>query len=293
MSRERAVAQRQKQDSLQNRESQEYLLSDYGVMAKIEDNTRQDVIKDGWNVYGIVALVVALLSLIASIYTFVAQRRTESNTKKLSKDLQRALLIDLIRHLYRNLVIIYTMRTKMEDIDYKGYPSEEHFDKLKIPMENIHLDAFYGEDAQYQIMHDLYLKLRNYNDEIEVAKNHLLNPNMSRDTKIEDFDTLEFKATFLTERILETISKIWGLNDALNSQIKSKIINKTNATNNIDIEGSDDFIPLTIEDLRKTGYGKIFSDRELIDICENFRRDVQEERMKNSRGAWKIRVIRF
>ncbi len=295
--RARAVAERQKRDSMQNRQSEEDISSDYSIMAKIEDNTHQDPITDGWNVYGIAAILISFFSLIVSWYTFYSQRKTEGNTKKLSKDMQRSLLIDLIRHLYRNLVIVYTMRTKMDDIDFKGYPSEEHFEKLKIPMNNIHLDAFYGNDEQFKSMHVLYLNLRNYNEEIDVAERHILNPELSRETKIEDLDTLEFKVSYLTERIINTIDEIWGLNEGIVQEMKKTIdvslSGKTNATDNIDVEGSGDFVPLKIEDLKKTAYNKLFSDDELIGVCEIFNNDVKEERKKNNRGVWKVRMIRF
>lgn len=75
---------------------------------------------------------------------------------------------DLIRHLYRNYVKTYAIRTKLEDVEYKGYPSEDNFIKMYIPMENIHLEIFYGDKA-YSIIHTLYLQLRNYNVEVQVA----------------------------------------------------------------------------------------------------------------------------
>ena len=56
-------------------------------------------------------------------------QKVQENTNRVSQDAQRKLLNDLLRHLYRNYVITYTMRTKMIDIKYKGGPSEEHFIK--------------------------------------------------------------------------------------------------------------------------------------------------------------------
>ena len=270
---------------------------EYEAMLTIADNTHQDPIKDGWNVYGWVAFVIALASALIGLVTFRAQKRTEGNTKKLSQDAQRKLLDELLRHLYRNYVITYTMRTKMKDIDYKGYPSEEHFEKLKIPMENIHLDAFYGEDEKFQRMHVLYLNMRNYNQEVDVALKHVIDRNIRRETKDEDFDTLEFKVSFLTGKIIDTIQHIWGDGkeylEEMRNAMKLSLTGETNATKNIDVPGSDKFEPLKLESLKNTAYARLYSEEELEKVCAVFNEDVHEERKKNARGAWKVRMIRY
>lgn len=190
------------------------------------------------------------------------------------------------------------MRTKMKDINYKGYPSEEHFEKLKIPMENIHLDAFYGEDEKFRNMHVLYLNFRNYNEEIDVAQKHISNPDISRETKDEDFDTLEFKISYLTGKIFDTIIKVWKNNpqqykEDMRMAIRMSLDGETNAKDNIDVPGSENFEPLSFNDLCKTNYKKLYSEKELQKICDIFNQNVHEERMKNKRGAWKIRIIKF
>jgi len=295
--RQKAVKARLLNDSIKNIKSETDLTTDYGVMSKIEDNTRQDPIADGWNLYGIVAFVIALISVGISGYTFKAQEKTVGNTKKLSQDAQRRLLNELLRHLYRNYVIIYTMRSKMKDIGYKGYPSEEHFEKLKIPMENIHLDAFYGEEDKFGLIHVLYLNLRNYNDEIDVALKHITDSNLSQTTKDEDFDILEFKVSYLTGRIVKTIYEVFGENEAnkedMRRALRLSLIGKTNATDNIDVSNSGDFERLTFDSIKKTAYSMLFSDNELKKVCEIFNNDVTEERKKNNRGAWKVRMIKF
>lgn len=295
--RQHAVEERQKRDRLKNKKSSDDLSTDYGIMAQIEDNTRQDPIKDGWNFYGILAFAIAVISACISWNTYKAQQKTEGNTKKLSRDAQRKLLNDLLRHLYRNYVITYTMRTKMKDIEYAGYPSEEHFEKLKVPMENIHLDAFYGEDDKFERMHVLYLNLRNYNEEISVALKHIIDSSVKPETKDEDFDTLEFKASYLTGKIIDTIIAIWGANPEYQEEIKKvlslSLSGETNATNNIDVPGSEKFEELSIDGLKNTAYSKLYNDEELVTICKIFNNDVHEERKKNSRGAWKVRMIRY
>lgn len=285
--------------------------NEYGAMLRVADNTSfNGRAKVAWWV-AILAFIVSAISMIYAKITYDAQKNTEINTKKaeentkkaeentkrVSQDAQRKLLNELLRHLYRNYVITYTMRTKMKDISYKGYPSEEHFEKLKIPMENIHLDVFYGEDEKFQLMHVLYLNLRNYNEEVEVALKHIIDPNLKRRTKDEDFDTLEFKVSYLTGRIIDTISKVWGdspqFKDEMREAMQLSLAGGTNATDNIDVPKSEKFTKLSLDALKNTKYKLLYSEDELKTVCEIFNNDVHEERKKNARGAWKVRMIKY
>lgn len=307
----------------ENRSTSE--LAELDAMYGIKDNTAWNFVRDDVNIIGILAFLVAFATLMLTGYTYMytkytyeSQRNTEDNTKKLSKEAQRHLLNELLRHLYRNYVITYTMRTKMKDIEYLGYPSEEYFEKMKIPMQNIHLEAFYGEDEKFEFMHVLYLNMRNYNEEIDVALKHITDPSLNIDTKNEDLDTLEFKVSYLTGRIRETIIRIWGdvekvvdkdtekvkwiecetdknheLIKDMRTALEISLDSTTNATDNIDVPNSGNFDRLKIENLSKTQYAKLYSNEELVKVCDIFNNDVQEERKKNSRGAWKVRMIRW
>lgn len=290
--------------TLPEKKAEEDLLNEYEAMTQIADNTRQDWVKDDWNVYGLLTFALATIAFIVSVgsylytkKTYFAQIKTEDNTRKLSQDAQRQLLNDLLRHLYRNFVITYTMRTKMKDIKYKGYPSEEHFEKLKIPMENIHLEAFYGEDKKFQLLHVLYLNLRNYNEEVGVAMKHIIDPVIKKQTKDEDFDTLEFKVSFLTGQIIDTIYKVWGENTEYRNDMREamelSLSGETNATKNIDVPNSGKFNAFTLDALKKTNYTRLYSESELEKVLEIFNHDVLEERKKNERGAWKVRMIKY
>lgn len=169
----------------------------------------------GWLPSGI-DLTIAGVALLFSIITWIAQKRTERNTSRMSLKEQKLLMTDMIRHFYRNLVVCYTMKVKMEKEGFAMYPSEEHLLKLKVNLEDIHLNLFYKNNAQHNLMNDLYVKLRNYNIEIDVICEHFKKAspeyNDDRDQhelKKRDLDTLIFKSSFLTQQIVETIGTIW------------------------------------------------------------------------------------
>ncbi len=183
--------------------------------------TARNTVFDFWDGMALfiafVALVVACLDYNISRNTLKSQEATEGNTQRLDLDYQRTLLLDLIRHLYRNMVIAYTMFYKMEnpknkneDGEYLYYPSEEHLIKLMIPLENVHLNVFYGQGKEvYQKMSNLYLNFRNYNEEIQIAMAHFKNSSIDYNTKLRDFKTLLYKCGYLTSRIIETAEFIW------------------------------------------------------------------------------------
>ena len=91
--------------------------------------------------------------------------------------------MDLVRHLYRNLVVTYAIKTKLNDCHFKKYPSEIHLLKLKVPVEDIHLEVFSDDNKNYTYMNNLCLLFRNYNMEIDVAIKHFCNKEMDNEIK--------------------------------------------------------------------------------------------------------------
>ena len=212
-------------------------------------------------------------------------------------------------------MITYTVKTKLENIQYKGYPSEEHLIKLQVPLENIHLEAFYGNDRMYEVMHNLYLNLRNYNEEIDVACTHFKDENLSEEVKKRDLDTLLFKPSYLTERILMTMYELWDtkhISEDFNQEgyreriiellkdsdtvqaAKAKILEaqhgNSNASNDRENSADNNFIPYTNE---KSSYAQIlFRNYEWTNFVDAFNQDVYAERGKNSQGGDKVYIIK-
>lgn len=267
------------------------------IMKGIRQNTQADFFRDDVNVIAFISILLAGLSFGISYLTYKEQEATKNNTNKLSQDAQKSLMNDLVRHLYRNYVITYAMRTKLNDIKYNGYPSEEHLYKLQIPLENIHLDVFVGEEEKYKMMHNLYLNLRNYNEEILVALTHFKNKNIDVETKLRDFDTLEFKVSYLTDRIVYTECKIWGKEEKDNilGSLNVAVNNVTSAIGNIPVEGCDSFEKITVKRINDTYYAKLLNnDASLInDFTQKLNDAIKQERMLNARGAEKIHIIKF
>lgn len=263
---------------------------DVSHLADISKSSKETAMHTRFDFWDGFSVFLSVAALLFSIFTFFSQKGTEGNTKKLSLDAQHNLLRDLIRHLYRNQVITYTIKTKMHDCDYQGYPSEEHLVKLKIPMSNIHLDAFYGNDKHYEAMHKLYLNLRNYNNEIDVIVTHMSNMNISKDDLKRDMGTLLFKPGFLISCIIDVIGLIWKT-DAL-KEAAEQILRAQNQRNDCDnILIDSEFEPYTVSGSHI--FHSIFKDSMRFDaFMAKFNSDVLIERGKNNQGEDKVYIIK-
>ena len=261
--------------------------ADSTVLSNICTYTNLTAEHTEWGVGDTMAICIAGISLLVALWTFYytkrtykAQEETQYNTRKLDQEAQKFLLLDLLRHLYRNMVVSLTIERKMKAENFEVYPSEEHLVKLKIPMENIHLEVFYGEEDKYTKMHDLYLKLRNYNTEIDIICRHFMDRTIDAKTKQRDLDTLKFKCGFLSKSILDIFKNIWELDktkDAM-EQIKSSHANNARSYKSF------------YEDMNR--YAENFEGYE-TEIAYWLNEDVHIESGQNDQKSEKIHMIKF
>lgn len=155
------------------------------------------------------AILIAFVSLFYAIITYRSQSQTEKNTMKITEESQREILNDYIRHFYCNLIIVCAIEAKLDRRYNDYYPSEEHLLKLKVDLGDLHPAAFYNHSEKYGHLHELLVKMRNYNTEIDVAILHLCNQEVFDEAKQRDFNTLKYKMSFLPNEINHTINLLW------------------------------------------------------------------------------------
>lgn len=169
----------------------------------VERDDSSDFVKDDFNLYGIIALIVAVFSLVIAIITWIAQHKTEKHTKNVPIKDQREKFKDLSRHEYRNLccalasAIKFFDQTNGTEKNRTGYPSESNLQKLKVEPEDIVLSI--DSDVAAMIV-EMRLLLRNYNIEIDVASQHLAKKNISDTAIHQDYDNILFKPLYLVKR---------------------------------------------------------------------------------------------
>lgn len=167
-----------------------------------------------WNnldLYGIVACVLALFSLVYTFLAYVSQCQTENNTRNVPVKDQVAKFRDLTRHEYRNLVVVVATAVKffaeanMSGGARRSYPSESHILKLQAAPEDFVLDI---NPEMAATVSEMRLLLRNYNIEITVACSHLAKRSINEDVIEQDYDNLIFKPLFLIRKACNMEAKL-------------------------------------------------------------------------------------
>ncbi len=150
----------------------------------------------------IIALVVSLFSAVISYVAMQYQKQIDANTRALERP---DFLTDLLRHLYRNMVFAYTiyqyMQNKRKNGEYTEVPSEASYKKFAIPVENINLSSAGNDREHYQ----LYLQMRNFNLEVEVAAKHLRDRTISSKIIEEELQDIIYRMGFISMKVEDQI----------------------------------------------------------------------------------------
>lgn len=178
--------------------------SEYYVLSKIKSNTDKNFNLDNWNLYGLIALFVSVISAVISYYALKAQNDTKDNTSNVPIEVQQARLADVPRHFYRNLVCTVSIISKfIQESNGKSgkrlaYPSEANLLKLFVPEDDYFLQINRKSKSYDDMLNsNLRLLFRNYNIEVQVAAEHLSRKHLTDDSLMQDFDNLLFKPFFL------------------------------------------------------------------------------------------------
>ena len=259
----------------------------------------------GFIVSGIIALVVSICALFVSIWsykytkwTYDEQKIVAKNTQLLNSKSQYGIMVNLVRHLYRNLVCMLAITNKIRISDYKVYPAEIHLQKAKVSLDDIHLELYAGDDDIYAKLYDLVLQLRNYNLELDAAMAHFANKDLKDEVKEYDIRTLLLKPGQLANQIVEVLSIAYNgeytldeiKNDAIEKVIQS---HQKNLENNAGCEQWDkigSFVDYTNKDNKFLS--TIFKDRE-DEFFKMLNEDARIECGKNTEGEFKLLFIEF
>ncbi|MFI3287405.1 MAG: hypothetical protein R3Y61_02915 [Rikenellaceae bacterium] len=178
--------------------------------------------------------LIATISTAATIITIVSLY-FGFRQNRIDKMCQRKIFADIVRHFYRNKICISTMRAKYIVASQEGtkfcYPSEEHYLKLNVLPDDLHLEKYYQKGKTFDLLHKLHVLMRNFNVEAEVALAHIKEKETPYTTKLRDFATLDFKCGFLTQKICEVMAEIWGWDNEKTSEFVWENITKPHRSN--------------------------------------------------------------
>ncbi|MEX2564569.1 MAG: hypothetical protein WD431_01350 [Cyclobacteriaceae bacterium] len=224
--------------------------------------------------------VILFLSLVAAAGTLLTWKGIKATTRTIQietekqlikSDIQKQILIDLIRHFFRNKIIVCTTRLKLENEGFdKFYPSEEHLLKLKVLPEDQRFDKFDNIPQHYNQLHMLELKFRNYNIEIDVTLEHLKSRQISDEVKKRDLDVLEFKSQLLTQEILELMQALkfdWKFETVSNNLRENSKYYKTNKIDGSSAKSIEEQIDIDVpkRDKKRDFYDKTLGLTEYVD----------------------------
>lgn len=268
------------------------------------ENSVTTIIEDITNPgrYDWVTLLVAMASLVVSLITYNSQEKVAENTRQVSLNVQRDFLFDLVRHLYRNMVVMWAITNMVRENKYKIYPSSLHLLKAQIPIDDIHPELFVDNDDKYKIVNKLLLQARNYNIELEEASKVFENSDLSDEVKEYYIKTLLLKPAQITNLVIEVLESL-SYSNSKNSP-KSNINNiitrcksiiesshNKNIVDNKDCERKN----ITIANIGETKYfDKLYnSEEEKILFKEILNEDAYIECGKNKEGGDKLLMIKY
>ena len=233
------------------------------------------------------AAVFAYKSMVYAKKTLTSQEQTERNTYRLEPEVQKDLLIEMCRHLYRNMVCSYTLGEKMRQSNYLTYPSEEHLMKMKVNLEDIHDELFYKQEAEFFAISKLYVLLRNYNAELDIICEHFRSRSLDVATKRRDITTLLAKCGILTSKILDFIDSVWP-GQAV-APVREQIENEWHGPKDVLPQHKGGFMAYAT---RGTVYTeRLFPGADADRFLAYFNEDVRVEMGRNEEGGEKIHMI--
>lgn len=143
------------------------------------------------NMWDWAAILIALISLSVSVYNTYAQYQTMRNTSTLTPKMIWTVMLSLYNNIVRNTIMLYALRTRLEDEDYRGYPSEDILEKMTLHflrLEQIPVKCMEGK-SYYHIKGMIELT-DFFNIHLAVTQKHLMSSSIPREIKSHDVGNL-------------------------------------------------------------------------------------------------------
>lgn len=164
----------------------------------------EDYAFDGW--YNTRSISVSFLSIIASIVSIVGFITIWWTIKgqKISRNCQKRIIVDLIRHFFVNAAIVDGVKYMMDKNN--KYPEEGVFVRLATLDSDMNLERFEINSKNYEKIHNLSLSMRNYNLYVNMVEEHF-RQNCRLDTK----ESLYKELNTINKRLCKIVTKLWQL----------------------------------------------------------------------------------
>ena len=204
-------------------------------------------ISDMWNsesaLYVFSSFLASIVTIGGAITILIYYIR-----RRISRNCQKKIIMDLIRHLFVNSIIIEVIRATLNMKNFTLRPTDGVFSRFAILESDTDLGRFSINSKNFNNIHRVSLYLRNYNISCRFCEEHFSNPNYPDNLRVIDLNELFYRGVGASKRLME-------LADRLNLKISKKSI-------------TDSF--LNDEKIAKGGIYKIFFTQKDIKERKNF-----------------------
>lgn len=145
---------------------------------------------------------LTILSVIASVITIIIFLQIKEF--KLSRETQKMIMMDLMRHFMVNSAILETILKKIDS----QKPIEGTLSRFASLDNDLELGKFMLDAKHYETLHNVCLKIRNYNSMATCADKHMHDNDYPRKILIEELKSLHSRGLKITELLYELSAKI-------------------------------------------------------------------------------------
>ena len=151
------------------------------------------------------SLLITVISAIASILTIfgIGTILYEWFKRKINKDCQRRIIMDMIRHMFTNNSMSEAIRLKMSKEPEGSTLREGILERFCFLDSDIELSDMNFTAKSYETLHSIKLRLKNYNSVARMAEKHFTDPDCPKKIRIEDLDDIWERSVRLTKAFLE------------------------------------------------------------------------------------------
>lgn len=123
--------------------------------------------------------------------------------KKISKECQRKVLLDLIRHVFVNCAIVEIVRFKVQRNCGSVRPADGVFLRFAFLDNDVELGRFSVTSKNFEKIHSTCLSMRNYNIAAEVAEKYFSNSETPLDMRLKCLDEVFNRGVEVTKKLVK------------------------------------------------------------------------------------------
>lgn len=163
------------------------------------------------------ALVASLVTIAGLIILLL-----ELSKRWTSREWQKRIILDLFRHFMVNNAIIEIIRSKTEDMPSTYHPIEGVLSRFATLDSDTELARFSVKKKNYEKIHDLSLKIRNYNNYVSVMDKHLCDSRYPREAKVRELADVFKRSIIITNELMKLckLQKVKLTSDTIHNYIE-------------------------------------------------------------------------